>query len=166
MSVPILPRSPDLDRVSVERSRVRVEVPARKRWPAVVLAVALTGCHLVDQRTFAPSPEAKPVSPATPAPPPHIDPRRPLLVIDYTNPQPEYHPLLGMAVHAADDRDREVQFDVVAVASTIDAASAAQDHAVDVMRAILADGVPATRVHLGLRVDPGLANAQVRVYVR
>jgi hypothetical protein len=131
------------------------------------LLLVLTGCHLIDQNTFKPSPEASPpAQPAPPAPPPRVDPRTPLLVIDYSGPQPEYHDLLGLAVRAAETRDHAVQFDVISVAKTIDDASAAQDHAVDVMRAILADGVTASRVHLGLRSDPSATGAQVRVYVR
>ena len=133
-----------------------------------VLLVALTGCHLIDQKTFAPSPDAKPAVAATPTPvtPERIDPRSALLVIDYAHPDPAYRDLLGLAVHAAMARDPAVQFDVVSVGATIDAASAGQDHAVDVMKAVLAEHVAASRVHLGLRADPGLPAAQVRVYVR
>jgi hypothetical protein len=132
-----------------------------------VLLVALTGCHLIDQNTFAPAPEARPeAAPAAPPPAPRIDTRTPLVTIDFTQPNPSYHDLLALAVHAAQSRDRDVQFDVVSVAGTIDAASAGQPNAVAVMRAILADGVPALRVHLGLRADPDLAGTQVRVYVR
>jgi hypothetical protein len=131
------------------------------------LLLVLTGCQLIDQNTFKPSPEAgPPAQPAAPAPQPRIDPRTPLVVIDYSSPRPEFHDLLGLAVHAAQARDRAVQFDVISVAKTIDDASAAQDHAVDVMRAILAEGVTASRVHLGLRSEPSVTGAQVRVYVR
>jgi hypothetical protein len=35
-----------------------------------------------------------------------------------------------------------------------------------VMRAIMRERVPATRIHLGVRTDPALAASQVRVYVR
>jgi hypothetical protein len=132
-----------------------------------MLLVVLTGCHLIDQKTFAPSPEAKPPAPpGAPPPPPRIDPRSALVTIDYTTANPDYRDLLSLAVRAAQARDHAVQFDVVSVAKTIDAASAAQDHAVEVMRAILTEKVAASRVHLGLRVDPTLTNPQVRVYVR
>jgi hypothetical protein len=137
-----------------------------KRLLPVLLAV-LTGCHLIDQKTFAPSPEAGPAgAPAPPAPPPRIDPRSPLMVIDYGIPNPAYQDLLNLAVHAAQSRNPAVQFDVVSVAATIDAASAAQQHAVDIMRALLEERVPAVRVHLGLRSDPTVSSPQVRVYVR
>jgi hypothetical protein len=135
--------------------------------PLVLLALGLAGCHLIDQKTFAPSPEAgASATPTPPAPPPRVDPRTPLVVIDFSNPHPEYRELLGLAVRAAEDRDRAVQFDVLSVAKTIDAASAGQDHAVEVMRAILAERVGANRVHLGLRADPAVTSSQVRVYVR
>ena len=132
-----------------------------------VLLVVLNGCHLIDQQTFAPSPEAGPAgAPTPPAPPPRIDPRSPLLLIDYGIPNPAYRDLLHLAIHAAQARNPAVQFDVVSVAPTIDAASAAQQHAVDIMRAILEEQVPAVRVHLGLRSDPAVSSPQVRVYVR
>jgi hypothetical protein len=138
-----------------------------KRLLPLLLPVALAGCHLIDQNTFAPSPEAGPAAaPVAPAPAARVDPRTPLVVIDYTNPHPDYHELLGLAVRAAETRDPAVQFDVLSVASTIDAASTAQAHAVEVMRALLDEHVPAGRIHLGLRSDPGLTDTQVRVYVR
>jgi hypothetical protein len=34
------------------------------------------------------------------------------------------------------------------------------------MRSIMLTGVPAARVHLGLRADPTLSGREVRVYVR
>ena len=44
-------------------------------------------------------------------------------------------------------------------------ADAAQASAVEVMRSIVAQGVPASRIHLGLRTEPAIATRQVRVYV-
>ena len=44
--------------------------------------------------------------------------------------------------------------------------AAGQTRATGVMRAIMRDRVPASRIHLGLRADPSLASSQVRVYVR
>jgi len=131
----------------------------------VVLAVGLllAGCKLIDQTTFAPSPEAQPtVAPAAP----RVDTRTPLVTIDYTIPSPDYGELLHSAVRAAESRDAEVQYDVVSVMKDTSEIAAGQERATGVMRAIMRDRVPATRIHLAVRTDPALAASQVRVYVR
>jgi hypothetical protein len=131
----------------------------------VLALLSFTGCTLIDQRTFAPSPEAK----ADPAPPPApvvLDARTPLVTIDYTIPSPDYAELLHYAVHAAEARDADVQYDVVSVLKDTAEVAAGQEHAIGVMRAIMRERVPATRIHLGVRADPALAASQVRVYVR
>lgn len=136
------------------------------RFLSVALALlTFTGCTLIDQKTFAPSPEAK----AQPAPPPApvvLDVRTALVTIDYTIPSPDYAELLHYAVRAAENRDANVQYDVVSVLKDTSEAATGQDRASGVMRAIMRDRVPATRIHLGLRTDPTLAASQVRVYVR
>ena len=133
--------------------------------PVVVALLSFTGCTLIDQRTFAPSPEAK----AQPAPPPApvvIDTRTPLVTIDYTVPSPDYGELLHDAVRAAESRYPEVQFDVVSVLKDTAEAPEGQERATGVMRAIMRDRVPPSRIHLALRTDPTLAASQVRIYVR
>jgi hypothetical protein len=132
--------------------------------PAVLALWSFTGCTLIDQRTFAPSPEAKaqPVSQA----PVVLDARTPLVTIDYTIPLPDYGELLHAAVRAAESRDVDVQYDVVSVMQDTSQAAAGQERAAGVMRAIMRDRVPSTRIHLGMRTDPALAAGQVRVYVR
>jgi hypothetical protein len=136
------------------------------RLSAVLVALlSFTGCTLIDQRTFAPSPEAK----AQPAPPPApvvLDTRTPLVTIDYTVASPDYGELLHDAVRAAESRDSDVQFDVVSVLKDTAEAAEGQQRATGVMRAIMRDRVPASRIHLGLRTDPTLSASQVRVYVR
>jgi hypothetical protein len=131
----------------------------------VLTLLIFSGCTLIDQRTFAPSPEAK-AQPAPPRPPVVIDPRTPLVTIDYTVPSPDYAQLLHAAVRAAESRYPDVQYDVISVLSDTADASLGQERATDVMRAIMRDRVPASRIHLGLRTDPALAATQVRVYVR
>ncbi|PPQ26776.1 hypothetical protein [Rhodopila globiformis] len=133
--------------------------------PVVLALLSFTGCTLIDQRTFAPSPEAK-AQPAPPPPPVVIDRRTALVTIDYTIPSPDYAQLLHAAVRAAESRDPEVQYDVISVLKDTSDASLGQERATDVMRAIMRDHVPASRIHLGLRTDPDLAASQVRVYVR
>jgi hypothetical protein len=133
--------------------------------PVALALLTFTGCTLVDQKTFAPSPEAK----AQPAPPPApvvLDTRTALVTIDYTIPSPDYAELLHYAVRAAENRDANVQYDVVSVLKDTSEATSGQERASGVMRAIMRDRVPASRIHLGLRTDPTLAASQVRVYVR
>jgi hypothetical protein len=59
-----------------------------------------------------------------------------------------------------------VQYDVVSVMKDTGDAATGQERATGVMRAIMRDRVPASRIHLALRTDPTLAANQVRVYVR
>ena len=74
-------------------------------------ALLLSGCKLIDQTTFAPSPEA-----ATAAPePPRADPRAALLTIGYAAPAPNYQEMMRYAVRAAETRAPGVQYDVIAM---------------------------------------------------
>ena len=129
----------------------------------VLLAgIALAGCTLIDQTTFAPAPEASPVTPA----PPKVDPRTPLLIIGYDTPNPNYQELLRYAVRAAESRAPGLQYDVIAMMPAGGDVALAQSNAVEVMRSILAERVPEERIHLGLRTEPDTAPRQVRIYVR
>ena len=137
----------------------------------LMAGLSVTGCKLIDQTTFAPTPEAAAV-PAQ-ATLPRLDARVPLVTIGFDQPNPQYHAMLGYAVHAAEARDAAVQYEVFAVvpakatpAQQAQAAGAAQGNAIEVMRAIMALGVPAARIHLGVRSDPTIDAEQVRVYVR
>ncbi len=143
-------------------------VPSRGRCLALVVALSLPGCKMIDQTTFAPAPEAKPPAATVPSVSvqPSVDPRTPLAVIDFASADPDYRGLLGYAVRAAEGRDHAVQFDVVAVTPSTDQFTSGQIQASNVMRAIMEDRVPADRLHLGLRTDPALTANQVRVYVR
>jgi len=136
--------------------------------PRLLACLLLAGCALVDQRTFAPAPEAKAApAAAQPAPAPvKMDARTPLVSIDFAGPTPTYQELLGYAVRAAETRDRDVQYDVVSMVPKAADAAAGQRDAADVMRAIMREGVPPARIHLGLRADPTLSGPEVRVYVR
>jgi hypothetical protein len=73
---------------------------------------------------------------------------------------------LHAAVRPAEARYPDVQYDVVSVLNDTSDISAGQQRATGVMRAIMRDRVPASRIHLALRADPTLAAGQVRVYVR
>jgi hypothetical protein len=135
---------------------------------ALLVCLSLDGCALIDQTTFAPSPEAKPrsVGLAANAVGSDIDPRTPLAIIDFTSPEPDYESVLSYAVRTAEARDRTIQYDVIAVTPTTEAAMSGQTQAAEVMRSMLGDRVPASRIHLGLRTEPALVTNQVRVYVR
>jgi hypothetical protein len=130
----------------------------------------LSGCKLIDQTTFAPAPEAKtsPVLAAQQAAPQSAsaEGRRALVTIAYATPNPDYQGVLRYAVSAAEARDRTVQYDVIGEVPSLASAEQAQRDATEVMRAIMAAGVPAARIHLGLRAEPGVAVRQVRVFVR
>jgi hypothetical protein len=133
--------------------------------PVVVALLSFTGCTLIDQRTFAPSPEAQ----AQPAPPPApvvMDRRAPLVTIDYTVPSPNYAELLSYAVRAAESRDADVQYDVVSVMKDSSELASGQERATGVMRSIMRNRVPSSRIHLAVRTDPAVTASQVRVYVR
>jgi hypothetical protein len=132
----------------------------------VLTCLLLAGCALVDQKTFAPAPEAR-AQPAKPPPVPvRVDPRTPLATIAFGGPSPDYTQLLRYAVHEAQRRDREVEFDVIAVLPDLAQASAGQQDAVGVMRSMTQFGVPASHLHLALRADPSVKSREVRVYVR
>ena len=133
------------------------------RYALILASLLLAGCTLIDQRTFAPSPEAEPI-PVVAGAPVRYDPRTPLISIDFASPSPNYRDLLRLAVRAAESRNGTVQFDVVAVTPALE--DGAPPQAVEVMRAIVAERVPAARVHLGVRSDPAVTAVQVRVYVR
>ena len=133
--------------------------------PVVVALLSFTGCTLIDQTTFAPSPEAR----AQPAPPPApvvLDARAPLVTIDYTVSSPNYTELLSYAVRAAETRDAGVEYDVVSVMKDTSELASGQQRAIGVMRSIMRDRVPSSRIHLALRTDPAVSADQVRVYVR
>ena len=132
----------------------------RASW-GLLAAFALGGCALVDQTTFAPSPDET----ATAATPFRADPRVALLTVSYVTPEPAYQDVLRYAVRAAETRAPGVQYDVIAILPDAADAAEGQRRATEVMRAILAQGVPPSRVRLGLRT--GAAGPQeVRIYVR
>ena len=138
---------------------------------ALLGLLALAGCKLVDQTTFAPAPAAVTSPRATPVT--KIDVRAPLLTIGPDTPVSGYRPLLSFAVRAAERRDRNVRFDVTAVAPAHLAPArqtaetdAAEAQATQVMRAIVQAGVPPDRILLHVVLDPATTRHAVRVYVR
>ena len=133
----------------------------RAMW-VLAAGLLLAGCELIDQTTFAPSPEAS----AAKQEAPKADPRTPLVTIGYATPNPNYQDVLRFAVREAETRAPGVQYDVVAILPSGADAAAAQHRVAEVMRGIMAQDVPASRIHLGLRTAQAGAEQEVRIYVR
>ena len=133
----------------------------RATW-VLAAAVLLAGCKLIDQTTFAPSPEET----AAKQEAPKADARTPLLTIGYATPNPDYQDVLRFAVREAEARAPGVQYDVVGILPSGADAAAAQQRVAEVMRGIMAQDVPASRIHLGLRTAQAGAEQEVRIYVR
>src|SRR5690349_9565316 len=70
------------------------------------VALLLAGCKLIDQTTFAPSPEATPSAEQIAK----VDARTALLTINYTEPNPSYQDVLRYAVRTAETRAPGVQY--------------------------------------------------------
>ncbi|MBV9653044.1 MAG: hypothetical protein JOZ42_00635 [Acetobacteraceae bacterium] len=142
------------------------------RFPVLLgAALALAGCALIDQRTFAPDPEAPEAQQVNAAAVP--DRRSPLLTIRYDVPNPSYEGPLRYAIQAARSRDAAVDFDVVSVVpgnggtpGIAQAAQAGLADAAEVMRTMVRLGVPDGDIRLGARSDAAATAREVRVYVR
>ncbi len=142
----------------------------RPRAAAFVLSglLAVAGCKLIDQRTFAPAPEAAP-----PVAPSSTETRTPLISVAPGTKLATYETLLRSAVRAAQARDPAVRFDVISVvpasgtlAEQVKAADAVRASAADVAQALIAAGVAESRISLGARPDPTARGPEVRVYLR
>ena len=129
-----------------------------------VMLVALAGCKLIDQTTFAPETESEPAVPTA------VAPARPagqvaLVSIRFDTATPPFQDQLAFAVRTAEERRPGSQYDVVGVSTAAEAAQASRDSAA-IMDAIVKLGVADTRVHLGARIIPAQTVREVRVYLR
>jgi hypothetical protein len=116
------------------------------------------------------------VAPVASAPPRQLaarETRRPLVTIGFARPDVDYRQALYNAVSAAVDRSPGVGFDVVAVAPAAGepaeqarTLATARGNAERVAQSITGMGIPADRVSLGARAEPGVGGNEVRVYVR
>ena len=132
--------------------------------------LALSGCKLVDQRTFERSgagPDAAAVARSADRP------RQPILTIRFDSRDADYRPALAEAIEAAQAVKRDVEFDVVApiptkAAQPVQDAFARQGQAdtAAVAEAFGYAGVLLDRVHVGLRGDPGDPPREVLVFAR
>lgn len=150
--------------------------PTLSCLPALLLgALALCSCRLIDQRTFAPAPEAKTATAAMAATEagPALDSRRALMVIEPGTRLDNYGGVLHDAVAAAMRRDPQVRFDVVTIvpggtslSAQVTSASAAQSEGLAVANALLEAGAPSGQVVLGARPDPRATHPEIRVYIQ
>ena len=150
---------------------------AARCFVPVALLIALAGCTLVDQRTFraaAPEPGAAELGPAGAGAGAGAGAAaRPLAVIRMGEAGPDYRPMLAEAVQAAQQRNPDARFDVIALVPTR-ASPAEQDRRIaeaardaqEVATAMGAAGVPSDWLTLGLRGDPGVPAREVRVHLR
>ncbi len=135
---------------------------------AFVAAAAVCGCTLIDQRTFNPDADKKPViaAAATPAAaPPQIGPPALLTIAPSATPD-IYGAALKQAVAAALARKPTVVFDVVEMQPPDSAGDMPLGaEAAAVARLIGAQGVPPARVRLAARPDGSAPAREVRVFV-
>jgi hypothetical protein len=145
--------------------------PLYRRPSIALLIIGLSGCKLIDQTTFAPSPSKNPVL-ASPAPSaaPVVDTRVPLITINQGTPVSSYRNVLRSVVSAARARDPNVQFDITmvvpAAGASLTAVTATRPEAAALMQEMAADGIPDSNIHLRAATDAHLTQRQIRVYVR
>ena len=147
----------------------------RRLTHLILLVSVVAGCSLVDQTTFAPSPEPKPAPVIVP---PTAELRKPLIVIASSATPKDYSKPLREAVRAAEKLKHDIDYDVVGIAppaavgaaggaaASLVAREEAGSRAAEIMRTIMTLGVPAARIHLGARSDPAMTAGESRVFVR
>ncbi len=134
---------------------------------AAVLAalVLVAGCTLIDQTTFDPNAGKKPVPVAPVAPVVARPPPGPPAFMTISFPRTgDLRAEVAEAVKQARARKPDVAFDVVEVVGS--QPGEVGEEAAEVARLIVAQGVPAGRVHLQAQPETGAVGRQVRVYVR
>jgi hypothetical protein len=141
-----------------------------RRGVAVVSVLALSACHLIDQRDFDSRAGRPPVLAKAPAGP-SLGPQA-LLRIVYDNPDPEYALALASAVKRALTLKPGVLFTVqtlVPLAATPDAQAASLAAAAatgrEIAEAIETDGADQGQIELAVKADPAVKIKEVRIYV-
>lgn len=141
---------------------VQTGLARRRAIPALAL-LALGGCTLIDQDTFAPAPEAPEPKPPAPPPPPGPDA---YVTIEYGPNSPDYRRLLRAAINLVEQRNPRTQYDVVVVVPSADRLAEAQRASTETLELLRQERIPSSRTHLGLRIDPSQPVVQVKVYLR
>jgi hypothetical protein len=140
------------------------------RAGVMLLAAALAGCHLIDQRDFNPN-AGKPPEPKAAAAKGPLGPGA-LLTISYANGDPAYAQALSAAVTRALTAKPNVLFtvqglvplagDANAQAEALQAATATTR---EIAEAIVTDGADQGQIELAVRVDGGVKAKEVRIFV-
>ena len=133
------------------------------RLLAILLCLALPGCHLVDQRDF----EADAGHP--PVPPPALPGPKPVgsaVTIRYTTPEPDWRGSVEALVGKALERKRDVLFTVTTVMPPGVQPQEATASGREVAQAIVDDGAEPGQVEQTLRLDPDVTVKEVRINVR
>ncbi|MQR99608.1 hypothetical protein GFJ39_10450 [Gluconobacter sp. AC10] len=139
----------------------------------LLAAPLLSGCKLLDQRTFNPNAGKPPhpyIPPAPPAPPPHA----PFLSVSEGTPESEYGPVVERAAKAALSRKPNVLFIVRAFAPpqpTPDAQAQALTDVTNHLAVIVAShlkqaGAQPIQIEMHAITDPSATKPSVRVDVR
>ncbi|GBD57197.1 hypothetical protein [Gluconobacter wancherniae] len=139
----------------------------------LLLAPALTGCKLIDQRTFDPN-AGKPPKPYIPPTPPGPAPKAPFLQIEAGTPASEYGPIVEKAAKAALARKPNVLFivqgyapmqpDPAAQAQTL--SDLTKQQIAPIADRIAAAGAQPIQIEIHATTDPSIQHARVRVDVR
>ena len=140
------------------------------RLVAVVLALSVGGCKLIDQRTFESAGQAPDTAALERA---KNLPKLPLLTIAFASQAVDFQNDLQAAVLAAQSRKPDADFDVLAPIPT-SGTQALQDtyqkageaNTLAVARGLGYAGVSEDRIHVGFQGDSGVPTQEVRVYVR
>lgn len=143
------------------------------RSSAILLCVLLTGCKLVDQRSFDHAAGRAPVPPVRTQAAPGPAPIPPLFVVRADQPEEAWQADLRQAVGAALARKPNVLFTVESIAPAVSspAAQAASLRAaatldgLPVAEAITSDGAQPAQVEMTALSDPAARAPEVRVYV-
>lgn len=139
---------------------------AHLRIIVVPLLLALAGCKLIDQTTFAPDPEPDQVAITAGASAPSLPASTLALIsVRYDTPAPAFEDKLAFAIRAAEQRRPGGEYDVISVSTAADAAQASRD-AATIMEAMAKLGVAPARIHLGARIDPAQGVREVGVHLR
>ena len=135
--------------------------------------VALSGCKLVDQRTFDASADRKPV-PHAPPPPPGPPPAPPLAAVRFGAPPDTWQPGLEQIVRRALARKPEALFQVETLvpaqgtpqAQAAAVAAAGQTGGRLVAETVVEAGASSAQLEMTAASDPSVHQPEVRVYVK
>lgn len=152
-----------------EVARRSAEVAAARRELSALSVAIASGRLAASDLAARVAPVAGSTAPGMHAP----ETRRPLVTIGFAHPDVDFRQPLYNGVSAAVARAPGVGFDVVAVAPASGepaeqarALAASRGHAEHVAQSIVGMGVPAARVRVAARGEPGVTGSEVRVYVR